>query len=66
MTLKQWRTTCGFSLRKAAAYFGWSHARQLELETARGGRSPTLRTVDNIERLTGGTVTRLDWPKGEP
>lgn len=61
MTLKQWREHHKLSLRRAGDVFGWSHSRQLELEAGR--KSPTLRTVDTIERLTAGWVTRLDWPK---
>lgn len=63
MTLREWREWRGWSLRKAGEFFEWSHSRQLELETARGGRSPTLRTLDYIHGKTGGAVTRLDWPK---
>lgn len=61
MTLRQWREKKGLSLRDAADALGWSHAYVHELE---GGRtSPRLSTVDRVERLTEGAVTRLDWPK---
>lgn len=63
MTLKQWREKRGWSLRAAGEHMGWSHARQFELEEGRV--SPTLRTVDRVESLTKGAVTRLDWPKEE-
>lgn len=61
MTLREWRESKGWTLRKAGSEMGWSHAYQHQLEAGR--RSPTLRTVDAIERKTGGAVTRLDWPK---
>lgn len=64
MTLKQWRETKGWSLRAAGAHLGWSHTRLFELEEGRV--SPTLRTVDRVESLTGGAVTRLDWPRETP
>lgn len=65
MTLREWREQQGMTLRDAGNFFGWSHAWQFDLETKRGGRSPTLRTVDRVERMTHGAVTRLDWPKEE-
>ena len=60
MTLREWREKEGLSLHAAGARLGWSHAYVSALE--RGAMSPTIRKCDEVERLTGGAVTRLDWP----
>lgn len=64
MTLKEWRESKGLSLRAAGQRLGWSHVYVHQLET--GQMSPTIRKCDEIERLTRGAVTRLDWPKEKP
>lgn len=63
MTLKEWREKEGLTLRAAGERLGWSHVYVYQLELGRS--SPQMRTIDRIERLTGGAVTRLDWPKEE-
>lgn len=61
MTLTEWRTKLGLSLRAAERELGISHVHLAKLE---GGKvSPTLSTVDEIARRTQGAVTRLDWPE---
>lgn len=64
MTLREWREKEGLSLHAAGARLGWSHAYVSALE--RGAMSPTIRKCDEVERLTGGAVTRLDWPDESP
>jgi transcriptional regulator with XRE-family HTH domain len=64
MTLTEWRKSRGLSLRAAGEVLGVSHVRVIQYE--RGDHSPRLRTVDQIERKTGGAVTRMDWPKEAP
>jgi transcriptional regulator with XRE-family HTH domain len=61
MTLTEWRKSRNLSLRAAGEVLGVSHVRVLQYE--RGDNSPRLSTVDRIERLTRGAVTRLDWPR---
>lgn len=63
MTIREWMEREGLTYRAAGERLGVSHVRVIQY--VRGGHSPRLSTVDRIERLTGGAVTRLDWPKQE-
>jgi transcriptional regulator with XRE-family HTH domain len=63
VTLKQWRKKHGLSLRAAAERFEVTHSCIVQYES--GANSPTLRTVDRIERLTRGEVARMDWPRSK-
>lgn len=63
MTLREWRESQGLSLRAAAPLFEVSAARLWYLEQKRA--NPTGKTMDRIEKITGGEVTRLDWPERE-
>lgn len=70
MTLSEWRTREGLSLRAAAARISENGGGSLTGEYIRllesGTRSPTIATADVINRGTGGTVTRMDWPEMVP
>jgi transcriptional regulator with XRE-family HTH domain len=60
-TIKQWREGKGMTQEQAAQHFGWTRQQQGQLESA--STNLMLGTVDYVHDMTGGEVTRLDWPR---
>lgn len=61
MTIREWMDREGLTYRAAGARLEMTHVQLIQY--VKGRSSPRMDTADRIERLTGGAVTRLDWPR---
>lgn len=60
MTLREYLSLCGLSLRELASRWGISAQRIHQL--AHRPTSPTLALMERIDWWTGGAVAQEDWP----